>query len=593
MSLPRDEYERRLADRRARVAAIDRAHLNLSNARLVLAAIFVLLLWLALGPAATSPLWPIAAAVGFGALVVVHARTIERGERARRAARMYQRGLDRLDFKWSGRGRGGDAFAEGHEYARDLDLFGRGSLFELMNVAQTEAGESTLADWLRSGAPIAEIRERHAAVEELRGSLDFREDLGVLAAEGQVSRTGAVAAWASTAPIGFGALRWVCGVCAAATVMLAIAAFRDSTLWALVVAWLIAESLIVWPWRRRLAAVMARIGRPADDLSLLAGLLARIERERFAAGRFTTLQSALTGAGLPASQAIARLTSLVSWYESSNHNLLFIPIMRALLVPQQLTAAVDRWHASHGPHVADWLRVIGELEALSAVATYAYEHPSDPFPELVDGEALFDAEQLSHPLIRSGVAVANDVRLGRERPHVIVLSGSNMSGKSTLLRAVGVNVVLALAGAPVHASRVRLSPLAIGATLRIDDSLQEGHSRFYSEILRIRTIVAGARTDAHLLFLLDEILHGTNSHDRRIGAQAIVRALVEAGAIGFVTTHDLALTELTAELGGRAINMHLEDRLEKGRMVFDYRLRPGVVEHSNALALMRAIGLDV
>jgi MutS domain V len=593
MTPPRDEYQRRLGDRRARVAALDRAHLNLSNARLALAAVFVLLLWLSVAPAGISALWPIAAAVAFGVLVVVHARMIERGERARRAVRMYQRGLDRLDFKWAGTGRGGDAFADGHHYARDLDLFGRGSLFELMNVTQTEAGESTLAGWLRGGAPIAEVRDRHAAVDELRRALDFREDLGVLAAEGQVSRTGGLAAWASTAPIGFGVLQWVCGICAAVTVVLAIAAWRDSTLWALVIAWLIAESLVVWPWRRRLASVITRIGRPADDLSLLAGLLARIERERFAAARLTTLQSALAGAGLPASQAIARLTSLVSWYESSNHNLLFIPVMRALLVPQQLTAAIDRWHASHGPHVADWLRVVGELEALSAIATYAYEHPSDPFPELVDGDALFDAEALSHPLIRNDIAVANDVGLGRERPHVIVLSGSNMSGKSTLLRAAGLNVVLALAGAPVHASRIRLSPLAIGATLRVDDSLQEGHSRFYAEILRIRTIVSAARGDAHLLFLLDEILHGTNSHDRRIGAQAIVRALADAGAIGLVTTHDLALTEVTAEFGVRATNMHFEDRLEQGRMVFDYRMRPGVVEHSNALALMRAIGLDV
>jgi len=590
---PRDAYEQRLADRRRRVAAIDRTHLNLSNARLAIAGGFVLLLWLAAGPATISPLWPVAAAVGFGALVIVHARVLERGERARRAVRIYQRGLDRLDFRWAGSGRPGNAFLDGHEYARDLDLFGRGSLFELMNVAQTEAGESTLAAWLRAGATASEIRARHEAVEELRANLDFREDLGVLAAERQVSRTGALAAWAATAPIGFGLLPWVCGACAAVTTALAIAAYRDSALWAVVIAWLIVASLIVWPWRRKLAAVMGRIGRPADDLSLLGGLLARVESERFAAPRLAALRSALGSDGVPASRAIAHLTSLVSWHESSNHNLLFIPIMRALFVPEQLTAAIDRWHARHGRRVGDWLRVVGELEALSALATYAYEHPSDPFPELADGEAQFDAEGLSHPLIRTEAAVANDVRLGLDRPQVIVLSGSNMSGKSTLLRAVGINVVLALAGAPVHASRIRLSPLAIGATLRIDDSLQEGHSRFYAEILRIRTIVAAARADRHLLLLLDEILHGTNSHDRRIGADAIVRALVDAGAIGIVTTHDLALTELTAELGARATNMHFEDRLEHGAMVFDYRMRPGVVEHSNALALMRAVGLEV
>jgi DNA mismatch repair ATPase MutS len=191
------------------------------------------------------------------------------------------------------------------------------------------------------------------------------------------------------------------------------------------------------------------------------------------------------------------------------------------------------------------------------------------------------------------VSVRNDLRLGGSGPHAIVVSGSNMSGKSTLLRSVGINVVLALAGAPVRAAALNVSPLAIGATLKIEDSLQAGHSRFYAEILRIRDIVELARGELPVLFLLDEILHGTNSHDRRIGAEAIVRALLRLGAIGLVTTHDLALTELAAQLEPSAINMHFEDRLEDGKLVFDYRMRPGVVEHSNALALMRAIGLDV
>ena len=204
-----------------------------------------------------------------------------------------------------------------------------------------------------------------------------------------------------------------------------------------------------------------------------------------------------------------------------------------------------------------------------------------------------EAEGLGHPLIAAAVGVRNDVRLGSGGPRVIIVSGSNMSGKSTLLRSVGVSVVLGLAGAPVTARRLRLSALVLGATLHIEDSLQAGHSRFYAEILRIRTIADAARGPLPLLFLLDEILHGTNSHDRRIGAEGIVRALIGFGAIGLVTTHDLALTELPARLAGAAVNVHFEDRLEDGKMVFDYRMRPGVVEHSNALALMRAIGLDV
>jgi DNA mismatch repair ATPase MutS len=237
--------------------------------------------------------------------------------------------------------------------------------------------------------------------------------------------------------------------------------------------------------------------------------------------------------------------------------------------------------------------VVGELEALASLATYSFEHPADPFPAVHDGAPFLSASVLAHPLIPELVAVPNDVMLGAEAPHVLIVSGSNMSGKSTLLRAVGVNVVLALAGGPVRARDMALSAMAIGATIRVEDSLQEGHSRFYTEILRIRDVVALSRKSTPVLFLLDEILHGTNSYDRRIGAEAIVRALVGAGAIGFVTTHDLALTELVSRLDGQARNVHFEDRIEQGRMVFDYRMREGVVERSNALDLMRAIGLDV
>jgi DNA mismatch repair ATPase MutS len=205
-------------------------------------------------------------------------------------------------------------------------------------------------------------------------------------------------------------------------------------------------------------------------------------------------------------------------------------------------------------------------------------------PPVVEGEAL------RHPLLAG--AVPNDLRLGDAGPRVVLVSGSNMSGKSTYLRTVGVNVVLALAGAPVHAARLRLTPVHAGATLRIQDSLQAGKSRFYAEITRLKLAADLARGEVPLLFLLDEILHGTNSHDRRIGAEAIVRGLLDAGAVGLVTTHDLALTEIAGQ-GGALANAHFEDQVRDGEIAFDYRLRPGVVQHSNAIALMRAVGLSV
>jgi DNA mismatch repair ATPase MutS len=201
-------------------------------------------------------------------------------------------------------------------------------------------------------------------------------------------------------------------------------------------------------------------------------------------------------------------------------------------------------------------------------------------------------EVLGHPLIPESRNVRTDLRLSDE-PRVLVVSGSNMSGKSTLLRTAGVNVVLALAGAPVRARRLRLSPLQVGASIHIQDSLQAGASRFYAEIKRLRQIVDLTHGSVPVLFLLDEILHGTNSHDRRIGAEGVVRGLLDRGAIGLVTTHDLALARVAEELAPLAANVHFEDRLEDGKMTFDYRLRPGVVQRSNALELMRSVGLEV
>jgi DNA mismatch repair ATPase MutS len=242
--------------------------------------------------------------------------------------------------------------------------------------------------------------------------------------------------------------------------------------------------------------------------------------------------------------------------------------------------------------VPAWLDAIGEFEAIASLATYAFERPDDVYPAIVEGPALFEGEDLGHPLLPAAGCVRNGVSLGGSI-RMLMVSGSNMSGKSTLLRTVGVNAVLALCGAPVRARALRIAPMQIGASLHIIDSIQSGTSHFYAEILRLRAILERTRGPFPVLFLIDEILHGTNSHDRRIGSEAVLRGLVDAGAIGLVTTHDLALTAIVDGLGGRAQNVHFVDRLENGRLTFDYRMRPGVVDHSNALALMRNIGLDV
>jgi DNA mismatch repair ATPase MutS len=276
----------------------------------------------------------------------------------------------------------------------------------------------------------------------------------------------------------------------------------------------------------------------------------------------------------------------------SRDNVLLRVVGPPLLWTTQVAFAIEAWRKKFGPSVRRWLEAVGEFEALSAFANYAFEHPADPFPEFVEGEACFEGQALGHPLVAEPRSVRNDVRLSSEL-RVLVVSGSNMSGKSTLLRVVGANAVLAQAGAPVRARSLRLTPLAMGASIRTLDSLQGGTSRFYTEIKRLRQLVDLTKGPRPVLFLLDELLHGTNSHDRRIGAEAVIRTLVERRAIGLLTTHDLALAHIVEVLAPRAANVHFEDHIEGGRITFDYLLRPGLVRKSNALELMRSVGLDV
>jgi hypothetical protein len=347
--------------------------------------------------------------------------------------------------------------------------------------------------------------------------------------------------------------------------------------------------------RDRVQAVTAAIQGPREELNVLATVFARVERETFAHRRTVALRAELGAGGIAAAAQIRRLERLVTWLDAQR-NQFFIPIAIVTNWSVHFAFAIETWRRRCGPLIGRWLSALAELEALNALSTFAFDNPDDPFPEVLalgnGAGPRYQGDDLGHPLLPRDRAVRNSVDLGTVT-QVLVVSGSNMSGKSTLLRTVGINAVLALAGAPVRATRLSMTPLQIGATLRVLDSLSEGTSRFYAEIRRLRQLMELTREAPPLLFLLDEILHGTNSHDRQIGAEAVVEGLLDAGAIGLVTTHDLALARTADALAPRGKNIHFEDELLDGRLHFDYRLRDGVVTKSNALDLMRSIGLPV
>lgn len=588
---PRVEYARRSEARRAEAARRMQRFRKIGILRIASLAVGLIVGWLALN--GLSAWWLLPPAVVFLVTAEAQRRITEARRRCERAAAYYDQGLARLDDRWAGMGETGERFLSGsHPYAEDLDLFGHGSLFELLSRARTRVGEETLAGWLLAPVAPSVVCARQAAVAELRPRFDLREDLALL---GEGIRSGedarALEAWAAAPP-------WRISrsvrVIAAALALLAVvglilwyAGFGGLPfLFALVLGRTFAYSL-----RAKVERVISGVDGAGRDLALLSEVLRRLERERFSSPRLIELRAALDVEGLPPSRQIARLNRLIDLLDA-RRNMLFAPISFLLLWPLQLSISIERWRQTSGPAVARWLAAVGELEALNSLASYSYEHPHDAFPELVEGGARFEAEGLGHPLIPDSRSVRTDLRLSDEL-RVLVVSGSNMSGKSTLLRAVGTNTVLALAGAPVRARRLRLSPLQVGASIHIQDSLQAGASRFYAEITRLRQIVELTKGKLPVLFLLDEILHGTNSHDRRIGAEGVVRGLVERGAIGLVTTHDLALARIAEELAPLAANVHFQDNLEDGKMTFDYLLRPGVVQRSNALELMRSVGLEV
>jgi MutS domain V len=591
---PAEVYRARRADRAGMVSALADRHDRLASGRLAVAALAVAIGWGAFGQDLWSGWWLAVPAAGFLGLALVHDRVLAALDRARRAVGVYERGLARIEDRWSGTGATGATYAPpDHPYAADLDLFGDGSLFQLLSAARLHAGEETLANWLLSPADLSAIAARQAALDDLRGRVDLREQLELTgeSVSAWLDTTG-LANWGAQPPVLSG--RWP-RVIAVGLALVNLAtlvagfAFGASPTWAaLAVICSVAFSMI---WRRRVHLVIASVNAPARHLRLLAEVLALVESEQVSAPHLAALHARLAATGDTASHRIAQLTRLVDLLES-RQNQVFAPVALLLLWGTQLAWAIETWRRRSGPSLAEWVAVAGEFEALSSLAGYAFEHPADPFADIVAGGPVVEGVALAHPLLPAARVVPNDVALGRDA-RVLVVSGSNMSGKSTLLRTVGVNVVLALAGAPVRAQRMAVSPLALGATLRIQDSLQAGKSRFFAEITRLKQIVDLANGPIAVLFLLDELLAGTNSHDRRLGAAGIVQGLVDKGAIGLVTTHDLALAEVVSDLGVHARNVHFSDTFENGQMRFDYRMREGVVRTSNALALMRSIGLAV
>ncbi|HUQ80567.1 MAG TPA: hypothetical protein VM076_05510 [Gemmatimonadaceae bacterium] len=577
--------------------------------------------------AGRGPRWLVA--VGAVAGVVAYVAAARRHSRLRRAAAwagvrrvVCEQGRFRVERKW-------DALLSpvtemppsDHAFGADLDIGGRASLARLLDVTSAGPGRRTALSWLLGSAPSTdEIRARQDAVRELAPATEWRETLTAHAWSAAVTRRSDVdrfLTWAEQAPwlidrwgilwasrvlpfvivpmvvLALLNVMWTRGVIAAPMGWMARVAAVFAAWWTVPVGASVLLSFIARrPLLERIQAAISHLG----GLTAYAEMLAHVEAAPFKSPRMAGVRQRL-GTGRGAAGELTRLGAIVRLAEARYSPMAHFALQLLGLWDFHVLAALERWQRTSGAHARDWLAALGEAEALSAFATLAYDNPDWVMPELVEGDARVEARALGHPLLSAHARVSNDVTVGPPGTFLLV-TGSNMSGKSTLLRAIGTNVVLAQAGGPVCAAALRLTPVDVWTSIRIDDSLEAGVSLFMAELKRLKRIVDAARDESRtrpLLYLLDEMLHGTNTAERQIAARRVLGYLVEARAIGAVTTHDLTLAE-HASLDRAAQRVHFTEQFAEREgamtMTFDYRLRPGLATSANALKLLAMIGLE-
>jgi hypothetical protein len=594
--LQEGEYVRRLSGREIQLANIRVAHQRLWAYLAVAVVAGITASCLVLSSHIISPLWILLCA-GM-ALVILQSLTKNASlhSRVQRIVKFYEMGVARCRHEWQGRGIGGEeSLPKQHVYACDLDLFGAGSLFELLCTARTGFGRVVLAQWLLNPAECGEVTERQQAVVELRDMLDLREDWASVG-RGALDQVDASALrdWAQAPDIPFpgyvqalAIMLPICFIVLAASAHIGI--FREDWPWFLAIPIGLEMLLAVFLLKRSRRAT-ANLVLPSFELSLLPPLLDRLQADPFQCPLLKSLQSRLAGSlGGPLKQI--RVLSVLVWLVDLRQSEYFALPASLILLGTNLAILVERWRQRNREAMAEWLDSLGQFEALLCLARYCYENPEHTFPAIKSRPAaLFRAEELGHPLLDRNACIPCDLELDAEGTQLVLVSGSNMSGKSTLLRSVGLNSVLAFAGAPVRAARLEITPFRIGCSIAVQDSLLQAKSRFQTEIERLKWILDLSRTGP-LIFLVDEVLSGTNSNDRLWGARAVIEQWTQNGGIGLVTTHDLALTEVVKALEGRAINVHFEEHYENGEMRFDYRMRPGVLTSTNGANVMAALGL--
>lgn len=547
---------------------------------------------------------PAAAAGGAAALIVFivmqiwHARLHARRDDARERAAIHERHLARMSGAWTKFAVPASVLPPGHVYAHDIDLVGQGSLVQRLDVTHTRNGETSLVEWLASAADADTIRTRQEIVRELAGKLDIREDLEAAAL--RVSGTAKLDPslfldFIKTEKRVFESRPWlvplvyVLPVATVSTILLA--SLSVVTAWVPVICFALSLGLNLM-LSVHVHGALNLIAARRGYAEAFGEMLRVVERAPLESAASVALRQRMVVDGAMPSTQMKRLERWAGFAELRTQPPIHFIFNQALLWDLQCLLRLENWAKNVGTHAHRWFEVLGDLEALSSFAALLHQDVSSTFPIIGDAGQALEAKALAHPLLSPESRVANDVTL-KGPGTALLITGSNMAGKSTLLRAVGQNIALALAGGPVCAAAMVCPAVRLRASMRAEDSLESGASYFRAELLKLQSVIADAEATPPVFFLLDELLRGTNATARHAGSRAIILHLLARRGTGLVATHDTALASLEAEMPGRVANAHFTDVVQDGEMTFDYALRDGVVTTSNALRLLKMAGVDV
>lgn len=482
-----------------------------------------------------------------------------------------------------------------HEYANDLDIFGQASIFGFLNRTTSEPGAALLASWLQGGASEELIPRRQEAEKELAGKMLWVQEFRAFGLQNKLSHASVntLKHWVHQSPVflNYKPWRWLRVVLPMIIITICVLYFIGMVSEPIFYAALLIFGILSWQIYKKTAPIHQQLSKISNEMNTLASQVQLVEVQTFQSSLLRRVQQDFTH-DPPASKGISKLRKLTNNLDLQYNLLLSVPLNLLLFWHLQQTLELEKWKVRNHSKIKLWIDTLSEVEALCSLATLHFNYPEWTFPEVKGKYFHLQGTNIGHPLIPEQKRINNPVQI-TEKGEIMLVTGSNMAGKSTYLRSIGVNIVLAMAGAPVCASSFSFSPAKLISSMRVTDNLEESTSTFYAELKKLKTIIDHVNRGEKVFILLDEILRGTNSHDRHIGSSALIRQLIEKNVAGMLATHDLELAKMELYFPGKLVNYHFDVQVSGEELYFDYLLKPGICTSLNASVLMKKIGIDL